>query len=863
MSRCIVLLALCIAVVASQEWQESKFQTEAYDYDDTHFVEILTKPAAKPMAKKPLPKASDNAPKNENPVADGAGKAITLKDKSEVHSEVLYYVKKQMVELFKVCKQSLKHPADVTGITKKVVNGMEYTVDLKANDKEFSMTIVELAGGKGHPHEAPGQAKSAADAFKFVSLSPAVCKPLEKPAAQAEPPVENPTPTKPVHTSSIDSKPAAATAAASFIGVVAGRAVYGGHIPPEEWEIEDDDKWNEMDEDQFAQIMAGDEEAFDWRAQAVVKNSHALDVVFNQGTCGSCYAWASTTAMAYRFAIASKGRFDVWPSPQSAMSCAISIKTKKPQGCDGGNAQAVYKAMSGDGFPPQWCNKYDFTDKPAVTTCAIEASCNTLAYKVSDKVTTIRASGKTPAAYAEAEKKIMAEIKTNGPAYVGIEPCPTEFTHHTEGIFGAPRDGKAYENPPVPKGEEITGHALTLIGWGEDKGNKYWLVQNSWGSSWGENGVGKLLRGANMLGIETSGISIATPVLPDKCASGGTTCKNQGTYLKTCACHCLNGWSGSDCNTCAADCSKGNFEGKATETKDNKCKCPCKQGFYSFGDGDCEIEMVVGTTASSGATITVGENQVRSKITVKLTQPAGGKPVKEGDLVVVSPQGTAPWNSAANGWAAGVKYTKICGTLPPADKPRSYCSNMPLSDTGYESDGEEISQIDTTGMPKGKYDVYYFQDKGYSEWNLPRGVARGTKLNQVLEIVAENLGDPAQCFDKFSNCDEISKKRQCAGTDNAKECCKSCKKNQADGKWCNEASNCVKNTAKDGQPSNLLMDKGAVEGCKDPHYQKACCQSCKAAKQKFEMSGGAAKEELVETGLDEDDQDEWQELNSF
>ena len=154
---------------------EAFIATEAYDYDDTHFVEILTKPAAKPMAKKPLPKASDNAPKNENPVADGAGKAITLKDKSEVHSEVLYYVKKQMVELFKgtprreplltcdvgvldsdpitsimhvascilsfrahlitlavaVCKQSLKHPADVTGITKKVVNGMEYTVDLK------------------------------------------------------------------------------------------------------------------------------------------------------------------------------------------------------------------------------------------------------------------------------------------------------------------------------------------------------------------------------------------------------------------------------------------------------------------------------------------------------------------------------------------------------------------------------------------------------------------------------------------------------------------------------------------------------------------------------------------------------------
>ena len=46
-----------------------------------------------------------------------------------------------------------------------------------------------------------------------------------------------------------------------------------------------------------------------------------------------------------------------------------------------------------------------------------------------------------------------------------------------------------------------SNHAVLVVGWGEEKGQKYWLIKNSWGFGWGAFGYLKLLRGSNECNI--------------------------------------------------------------------------------------------------------------------------------------------------------------------------------------------------------------------------------------------------------------------------------------------------------------------------------------------------------------------------
>jgi cathepsin B len=50
----------------------------------------------------------------------------------------------------------------------------------------------------------------------------------------------------------------------------------------------------------------------------------------------------------------------------------------------------------------------------------------------------------------------------------------------------------------------VGAHAIKILGWGVENGNKYWLIANSWNEEWGDKGTFKMVRGENHLKIEHS-----------------------------------------------------------------------------------------------------------------------------------------------------------------------------------------------------------------------------------------------------------------------------------------------------------------------------------------------------------------------
>ncbi|KAJ8967122.1 hypothetical protein NQ314_003074 [Rhamnusium bicolor] len=87
------------------------------------------------------------------------------------------------------------------------------------------------------------------------------------------------------------------------------------------------------------------------------------------------------------------------------------------------------------------------------------------------------------------EEHLKAAIATIGPIAIGIDASQIEFTLYHKGIYYNPRCSSGLIDP-----ENELDHAVLAVGYGSENGEDYWLIKNSWGTDWGDDGYIKMAR---------------------------------------------------------------------------------------------------------------------------------------------------------------------------------------------------------------------------------------------------------------------------------------------------------------------------------------------------------------------------------
>ncbi len=85
-----------------------------------------------------------------------------------------------------------------------------------------------------------------------------------------------------------------------------------------------------------------------------------------------------------------------------------------------------------------------------------------------------------------------------------------QFSQYKTGVFGL--DGESCADATTWKGTAKTNHVVVLVGWGTRGGQLYWILRNSFGADWGENGYMRIVPGCKGLAINQASYVVPAPV---------------------------------------------------------------------------------------------------------------------------------------------------------------------------------------------------------------------------------------------------------------------------------------------------------------------------------------------------------------
>ena len=206
--------------------------------------------------------------------------------------------------------------------------------------------------------------------------------------------------------------------------------------------------------------LKGAPSSLDYRSQ--------MNPAKDQGSCGSCWSFCSTSVLEAVVNI-KKGVLKQF-SEQQLIDCDTT-----DNGCNGGHPQNAFQFIKeNDGLTYE--SDYPYTE--------MEGTCKS----VSNKYTLTGFKRVTDGD----EDNLKELLNTYGPIAIGMDASPVSFQLYSKGTI--------FSNDNCKK--LVLNHCVTLVGYGSNNEGDYWIVRNSWGTSWGDNGYFLLARNKNnMCGV--------------------------------------------------------------------------------------------------------------------------------------------------------------------------------------------------------------------------------------------------------------------------------------------------------------------------------------------------------------------------